>query len=258
MAKTEALRRDSMMTFTLRAPAHVMAELASADTRRALMGEFLGTLLFVALGAGTVIVTGGLLGEKLGSARLLVLALAQGLAYMLLAAATLPISGGHLNPAVTFAAMIMRKITPTKAVMYVIAQCTGAVAGAVLLALIVPDGTHGTLGAHGLGARVSLAGAFTTEVVVTFMLVSAVIGATMNGSKSAALGMAAVGLTSIVGCLFALPLTGASMNPARSFGPAFVVRLWSDHWVFWVGPLVGGALAALVHQSLTRPERRGR
>jgi MIP family channel proteins len=258
MAKTEALRRDSMMTFTLRAPGNVMAELASADTRRALTGEFLGTLLFLALGAGTVIVTGGMLGEKLASARLLVIALAQGLAYMLLAAATLPISGGHLNPAVTCAAMIMRKISPTRAAMYVIAQCTGAVAGSVLLALIVPNGTHGMLGAHSIDPRVSLAGAFTTEVVVTFLLVSAVIHATMNGSKSAALGLAAVGLTSILGCLFALPLTGASMNPARSFGPAFVVRLWSDHWVFWLGPLVGGALAALVHQSLARPERRGR
>src|SRR5213080_326211 len=155
MAKTEAVRRNGMVHFTVRAPATVRAELAAADTRRALLGEFLGSLLFVILGAGTVIVTGGILGEKLGSARLLVLALAQGLAFLMLVAATMPMSGGHLNPAVTFAMMIARKMNVTRGAMYMVMQCLGAVAGALVLTLIMPQGTHGNLGAHGLGGNVS-------------------------------------------------------------------------------------------------------
>src|ERR671922_43185 len=170
MAKTEAVRRNGMVHFTVRAPQTVRAELAAADTRRALLGEFLGSLLFVVLGAGTVIVTGGMLGEKLASARLLVLALAQGLAY--------------------------------------------------------------------------------------FMLVSAYMAAMMGGSRPAALGLAAIGLASVLGYLFAMPLTGASMNPARSFGPAFVTNVWHEQWIFWAGPFIGAALAALAQQSLVRGHGR--
>jgi MIP family channel proteins len=257
MARTEAVRRNGMISFSFHAPAtSVKAELAAADTRRALIGEFLGSLLFMILGAGTVILTGGMLGERLGSARLLVVALAQGLAFLLLVAAMLPISGGHLNPAVTFAMMLAKKMNPTRGGMYVVAQCVGAVAGALMLTLIIPHGTQGTLGAHGLGAGVSVAGGLTAEVVVTFMLVSAVLNATMGGSRPATLGLAAIGLTSVLGYLFAMPLTGASMNPARSLGPAFVSGAWKDHWIFWAGPLVGAMLAAVAHHSLARGNGR--
>jgi len=197
-----------------------------------------------------------LLGEKLESARLLTIALANGLAFLLLVGAMLPISGGHLNPAVTFAAMLARKFDVTKGILYIVVQCAGAVAGALLLTIIIPAGTHGNLGAHGLGARVSVAGGLTAEIVLTFMLVSAVMATTMGGSRPVALGLAAIGLASTLGYLFAVPLTGGSMNPARSFGPAFVTGVWKDHWIFWIGPLVGGALAAFAHQALARADRR--
>jgi MIP family channel proteins len=257
MAKTEAMRRNGMVSFSFHAPAtSVKAELAHADTRRALIGEFLGSLLFVILGAGTVILTGGMLGERLGSSRLLVVALAQGLAYLLLVAAMLPVSGGHLNPAVTFAMMLARKINPTRGGMYIVSQCLGAMAGALMLTLIIPHGTQGNLGGHGLGAGVSIAGGLTAEVVVTFMLVSAFLHATMGGARPATLGMAAIGLTSVLGYLFAMPLTGASMNPARSLGPAFVTGAWREHWIFWAGPLIGALLAAVAHHSMAR--RNGR
>src|SRR2546421_5222374 len=118
MAKTEAVRRNGMVHFTVRAPATVRAELAAADTRRALVGDFLGSLLFVILGAGTVIVTGGMLGEKLASARLLVPAPARGLAFLMLAAATMRMWGVHPTPAVTFAMMIARKMNVTRGAMY--------------------------------------------------------------------------------------------------------------------------------------------
>jgi MIP family channel proteins len=249
MAKTEALHDRGMVVLKLRSPATtVKDELASAEARRALTGEFLGSLLFVIFGAGTVALTGGLLAERLDSARLLVIALAHGLAFMLLVAATLPISGGHLNPAVTFAAMVGRRMSVTKGVLYMLAQCGGAVAGALLLTLIIPAGTYGTLGANGLALRVTLGGGLMTEIVVTFMLVSAMLATTMGTSRPAALGLAAIGLTCVLAHLFAVPLTGASMNPARSFGPAFVAGSWKDQWIFWIGPLAGAALAACVHE----------
>ena len=257
MAKSEALHDRGMVVLKLRSPATtVKDELASAEARRALMGEFLGSLLFVIFGAGTVAVTGGMLAERLDSARLLVIALAHGVAFMLLVAAMLPISGGHLNPAVTFAAMVGRRMSFTKGVLYMIAQCAGAAAAALVLTFVIPAGTYGNLGAHALASRVSLGGGLITEIVVTFMLVSAVLIA-VSGSRPAAVGLAAIGLTCVLAHLFAGPLTGASMNPARSFGPAFVAGAWKDQWIFWIGPLAGGALAACVHELFFSPDKRG-
>ena len=257
MAKTEALHDRGMVVVKLRSPATtVRQELASAEARRALTGEFLGMLLFVIFGAGTVALTGGLLAERLDSARLLVIAMANALAFTLLVAATLPISGGHLNPAVTFAAMIARRMTLTKGVLYMIAQCGGAVAGGLLLMLMIPSGATGNLGGHGLGLRVTMGGGLLTEIVVTFMLVSAMLATTMGTSRPVAAGMVAVGVTCLLAQLFAVPLTGASMNPARSFGPAFVTGAWKDQWLFWVGPLAGAALAACVHELFMSHDKR--
>jgi len=256
MAKSEALHDRGMVVLKLRSPATtVKDELASAEARRALMGEFLGSLLFVIFGAGTVAITGGMLAERLDSARLLVIALAHGLAFMLLVAAMLPISGGHLNPAVTFAAMVGRRMSFTKGVLYIVAQCAGAAAAALVLTFVIPAGTQGTLGAHALAAKVSLGGGLLTEVVVTFMLVSAMLATAMGPARPAALGLAAIGLTCVLTMLFAGPLTGGSMNPARSFGPAFVMGAWKDQWIFWIGPLAGGALAACVHELFASPDK---
>jgi len=256
MAKSEALHDRGMVVLKLRSPATtVKDELASAEARRALMGEFLGSLLFVIFGAGTVAITGGMLAERLDSARLLVIALAHGLAFMLLVAAMLPISGGHLNPAVTFAAMVGRRMSFTKGVLYIVAQCAGAAAAALVLTFVIPAGTQGTLGAHALAAKVSLGGGLLTEVVVTFMLVSAMLATAMGPARPAALGLATIGLTCVLTMLFAGPLTGGSMNPARSFGPAFVMGAWKDQWIFWIGPLAGGALAACVHELFASPDK---
>ena len=257
MAKTEVLHDRGMVVVKLRSPVTaVKDEVASAETRRALAGEFLGSLLFLVFGAGTVALTGGLLGERLDSARLLVTALAHGVAFMLLMAATLPLSGGHLNPAVTFAAMLGRRISMTKGLLYVMAQCAGAAVGAMLLTIIIPAGMRGSLGAHALLPKVSLGSGLVTEIVVTFMLVSAVLAAALGHGRPAAQGLAVIGLTCVLAHLFAGPLTGASMNPARSFGPAFVTGVWNQQWLFWMGPLAGAALAACVHEMLAPRDKR--
>lgn len=252
MSKTLTSQADGtegMVVVRLRSPAvTIKAELASAAMRRALFAECFGSLLFVLFGAGTVAVTSGLLGEKLTSARLLTMALAQGIAFVLLVLATVRLSGGHLNPAVTFAAMIIRQMSVTKGTLYVIAQCAGAVAGALVLTLILPSTAQGALGAHMLAGKVSMTGALLTEILLTFVLVSSVLTTTRGAVNPPALGFLVIGLSAIVGYLFGIPITGGSMNPARSFGPALVAGVWKDHWVFWVGPLAGAAVAGLVYE----------
>ena len=249
MATKAQSHANGVVTFTLRSPAvSVKDELGSHATRRALFGEFLGTLLFVLFGAGVVVATAGLLGEKLTSARLLTIALAQGMAFPLFMLAMVRVSGGHLNPAVTFAAMINREMTVTRAAIYIVAQCAGAVGGAYLLTLIVPGATQAGLGVHGVAAKVTTTGALLTEAVLTFVLVSAVLATTRGALRPASLGFLAIGLSATAGYLFGTPITGASMNPARSFGPALVAGVWTEHWLFWIGPLVGALMAGLVYE----------
>jgi aquaporin TIP len=217
---------------------------------RATFAEFIATLLFIFLGAGTVVVTGGLMKEGLTSARLVAIALAHGLAIALLVAATAKISGGHINPAVTFGALVTGKIRPPQAMMYVGAQLAGAVVGAWMLTLVIPAAARGNLGAHGLGAGISAGGGLVAEIVLTFALVFVVFAVAMDPKGLGHLAPAAIGLTVLVDHLFGVPVTGASMNPARSFGPALVAGAWNSHWIYWIGPLAGGALAAWVYESL--------
>jgi MIP family channel proteins len=238
---------NAMMVVQLRSPAMALkAELATSEGRRALSAEFLGTLLFCVFSAGTVAVTGGLLAERMSSARLLAVAVAQGLAYAIFVAATLPISGGHLNPAVTFASLISKQIGAAKAVMYMLSQCAGAVAGALLLMVMIPASMHGTLGSDMLAARVSVGGGLVTEIVLSSVLVGAVMSAARGVSP---VRLAIVGLVVVLGQLLGGPLTGGSMNPARSFGPALVAGVWSNHWVYWLGPFVGAAVAIFIYDS---------
>ncbi len=219
-------------------------------TWRATLAEFIATLLFIFLGAGTVVVTGGILKEGVTSARLVAIALAHGLAIALLVAATAKISGGHINPAVTFGALVTGKISLSKAIMYVVAQLVGAIVGALLLTGVIPAAAQGNLGAHGLGAGITPGGGFVAEIVLTFALVFVVFATAMDPKGLGHLAPAAIGLTVLVDHLVGVPITGASMNPARSFGPALVAGVWANHWIYWVGPLIGGALAAWVYEFL--------
>lgn len=217
---------------------------------RASLAEFVATLLFVFLGAGTVVVTGGLMQEGLTSARLIAIALAHGLAITLLVSATANVSGGHINPAVTFGALLTGKINLNKAIMYVVAQLVGATVGAFLLKVVIPAAAQGNLGSHGLGSNVTVGGGLVAEIVLTFALVFVVFATAVDPKGLGHLAPVAIGLTVLVDHLAGVPLTGASMNPARSFGPALVAGVWDNHWVYWLGPLVGGALAALLYESI--------
>lgn len=221
---------------------------SSPEVWRATVAEFIATLLFIFLGAGTVVVTGGLIKEGLTSARLVAIAVAHGLAIALLVSATAKISGGYVNPAVTFGALITGKIKLQRAIMYIVAQLLGAVVGAWLLTLVIPAAARGNLGAHGLGTGITPGGGLVAEIVLTFALVFVVFATAIDPKGLGQLAPLAIGFTILVDHLAGVPITGAGMNPARSFGPALVAGAWDHHWIYWIGPLVGAALAAWVYE----------
>ena len=204
---------------------------------------------------GSVIVSGGLPNGDLDPARLVAIALAHGVAIAFLVYATANISGGHLNPAVTFAAFLTKKISAARGLMFVVAQLGGAVVGALLLLATIPGAVDTNLGAHALGPDVSVGMGLLMEIVITFALVFVIFATAVDPRGMGNLAPLAIGLTVLVDHLLAVPITGASMNPARSFGPALVSGEWAGHWLYWAGPLLGGALAGLVYQMafINRP-----
>ena len=214
-------------------------------TWQAVFAELIATMLFVFVGAGSVVVIGGVA----DSGGLVAVALAHGLAIAVLVAAIGRISGGHINPAVTFGAVITGRLKLSTGVLYVLAQLTGAVIGALLLEAALVGAIEGNLGAHALNldALDGKGAGVLVEAVLTFMLVFAVFATAMDPRGMASLAPMAIGFAVLVDHMVGVPLTGASMNPARTFGPALVAGAWNDHWVYWLGPLIGGGLAAFVY-----------
>jgi len=219
----------------------------TVEDARSAAAEFIATLLFVFLGAGTVVVTASLGTGELTVTRLIAIAFAHGLAIALLVSATGAISGGHINPVVTVAALVTGKIGVPRALVYIFAQLGGAIVGALLIMAVVPN-DGGNLGAHSLASDVTVGAGLLTEIILTFALVFVVFATAIDPRGKAAIAPMAIGLMVLVGHLFAVPLTGASMNPARSFGPALVGNDWADHWIYWVGPVSGALLAAITYQ----------
>ncbi len=228
-----------------------MVSMLSKIEWRAPKAEFIATFLFVFLGAGSVIVSGNLV-NGLDPARLIVIALAHGLAIAVLVSATAHLSGGHINPAVTFGAMITKKISMEQGILYIVAQLAGAALAALLLVAVIPglELGEGGLGSHALGSGVEAWQGVILEAVLTFALVFTVFSAAMDKRGVANMAPLIIGLVVAVDHFIGVPLTGASMNPARTFGPALAAGAWTDWWVYWVGPLAGGALAALGYKYI--------
>ena len=215
---------------------------------KALIAEFVGTfaLIFVGAGAGALGL-GGLVG----------VALAHGLVVLVFAYAHGSISGSHINPAVTFGVWLAGKIDGRQAFSYWVFQLVGGICGALALRLAL-GGTDTGLGltqlASGLtagGATISIGvgvGVFI-EALLTFFLVHVVLQAAVAGRGGDHAGVA-IGLTLTFCILVGGPLTGASLNPARSLGPAVATGNFTDLWVYFVGPLVGGAVAAALDRVL--------
>jgi aquaporin Z len=221
------------------------------DLSRRLGAELLGTFWLVLGGCGTAVLAGPDVGT-------LGVSLAFGLTVLTGAYALGHISGGHFNPAVTVGQVVARRFPARDALPYVLAQCFGAVIAAAVLLLIVngrPDfASDGNfLAANGFGSdgspeHYSLLAALVTEVVLTFVFLMVILGATDRRAHPSLAG-AAIGLCLTLIHLISIPVTNTSVNPARSLGPAlFVGGTWLEQlWLFVVAPLVGGGLAGVVY-----------
>lgn len=217
-----------------------------------LMAEGLGTLILVLFGCGAAV----LMGAQIG---MLGIALAFGLSIVAAAYGIGAISGAHLNPAVSLGMVTAGRMSLGEFLGYAIAQILGAVLGALILYLIASGKTGYDLAANGLGqngygpgylGEYSLTAALIFETVMTFLFVTVILGATGQGSTPGFAGLA-IGLTLTAIHLVGINVTGVSVNPARSIGPALFVggKALSQLWVFIVAPLVGGALAGMVHAA---------
>lgn len=220
------------------------------------IAEFLGTMVLVLFGCGTAVVCGGYTGGT-GSGYLGVVAisLAFGLAIVAAAYAIGDISGCHVNPAVSLAFLITGQLSVKDFIGYVIAQVLGAFAGSGILWIITSNSDLSGEGANGYGelsaVGLNAGGAFLVEVVLTFVFVMTILGVTRTPKTSNIAGLV-IGLTLTFVHLIGIPLTGTSVNPARSLAPAVFAggEALSQVWVFILAPLVGAALAAVVFKLL--------
>lgn len=211
------------------------------------VAEFIGTFALIFVGVG-VIANHSNLNSNAG---LLAVALAHGLTIAVMVSATGAISGGHLNPAVTFGLLVGGKISLQRSVAYWVSQLAGAVLAAALVGMLLhtADISGKELvfkGTPALGKGATGIQSVGIEAVLTFFLVFVVYGSAVD-VRAPKIGGLAIGLTIVLDILFGGPYTGAAMNPARTFGPAIIGGQWDHHYVYWVGPLIGGALAGLIY-----------
>ena len=219
--------------------------------------EFIGTAVLVLFGCGSAAIAGGALGT-------LGIALAFGLSIVAMAYVIGNVSGCHINPAVSLAMLINKKMSVKDFAFYVIAQVIGAIAGiGILYAIMANSGLDINvqgLGANGFDAasavNLNMVGAIIVEIVLTFVFIYTILGVTSDDNKSSVAGIV-IGLTLAFVHIMGIPLTGTSVNPARSLAPAIFLggEALSQVWVFIVAPFVGSALAAFVFKFLNKAEK---
>lgn len=218
---------------------------------RRLTAEALGTFGLVFVGAAVVVVNGGFPNSGIG---LLGIALAHAIVLSVMVTATMTISGGHLNPAVTLGLLVTRRIDPAPAAAYIVSQLVAAVVAAFLVKLLFPPNAvrDAMLGVPVIASSVSLGQAIGLEAVLTFFLMSAVYGTAVSPDAPRVAGFG-IGLVLLFDILVGGPLTGAAMNPARAFGPALVSGQWLGHVAYWIGPILGAIVAALLWEYVLLP-----
>lgn len=213
---------------------------------KAYLAEFISTLLFVFAGVGSAIAYNKLtVSAALDPAGLVAVAVCHGLALFVAVSVGANISGGHVNPAVTFGLAVGGQITILTGIFYWVAQLVGAIVGAFLIKFVTGFETP----THGLSAGVGAVEGVVMEIIITFGLVYTVYATAADPKKGSLGTIAPIAIGLIVGAniLAAGPFTGGSMNPARSFGPAVASGDFTGNWIYWVGPLIGGGLAGLVY-----------
>lgn len=224
----------------------------SNDVKR-YVAELIGTLVLVLMGCGSAVIAGGYIG-------FVGISFAFGLSVLAIAYTIGSISGCHINPAVSISMLIAGKMKAKDALIYIISQSVGAIIGAAILCLIALGNPAYNLATNGLGqngydnaspARFSMTSAFIAEIVLTFIFLLVIHGSTSEKAPQGFAGIP-IGLSLVLIHLVGIPITGTSVNPARSLGPAVIVggTALNQLWLFWVAPIVGAILAAAVWRFL--------
>jgi MIP family channel proteins len=210
---------------------------------KALVAEFIGTFALIFLGAGS----GVILGVEGSPAGLITVALAHGLTLMVFAYAYGHVSGTHINPAVTLGLAAAGKFEPVRAIYYIVAQLLGGIVAGFAL-IFVFGGPLNDLGVTVINYDLTnVGGAFVLEMIGTFFLVNTVLNAAVSG-RAGNLAPLAIGMILAACIMFFGPLTGASLNPARTLGPAVAAGIYSDIWVYMVSTILGGIVAGLLYR----------
>jgi aquaporin Z len=228
-----------------------MASAESAPLWKAVLAELVGTFALIFIGAGSIladVLTGGKVG-------LTGVALAHGVAIATMVAAAGHLSGGHFNPAVTSAFVATGRLPVGTGLAYVAAQLVGALLGAFFLMAAFPEAVRKTavLGVPALAQGVSSGTGIVIEAILTFFLVFVIFGTAVDARGPRAAAGLFIGLVITMDILAGGALTGAAMNPARAFGPAFFAGAWANQAVYWIGPLLGGIVAGWLYHTVYRP-----
>jgi aquaporin Z len=219
------------------------------DSLKKYIAELIGTFALVLIGCGSAVIAGQYIG-------FLGISFAFGLTVLAMVYAIGNISGCHINPAITIAMLVAGKIKSKDAVVYIIAQCIGAIIAAGVILIIASGQADYSLSVNGLGQNgfgilspggYTLLACFVAEVVLTGLFLMVIFGST---SKEAPKGFAgiSIGFSLVLIHLIGIPITGTSVNPARSLGPAIFVggETLSQVWLFWIAPIIGGVIAAII------------
>ena len=217
---------------------------------RAWLAEAIGTYALVFFGPLSITIAIAVFGLSLGPEALLIISLGHGAVIGIMVYAFGHISGTHINPVVTIAMLVTRRIKVSDGAGYIGSQLVGAVAASATLAALMPKYASQVNFGVQIGPSEFLEGSasagFAVEAILTFFLVTTIFLVAVHKKAAAGFAGAAIGAMIFLLHLVGVPLTGASMNPARTFGPALVSGFWDFHWMYWAGPIVGAVVAAFI------------
>uniref|UniRef100_A0A1Y9J072 Aquaporin n=1 Tax=Anopheles quadriannulatus TaxID=34691 RepID=A0A1Y9J072_ANOQN len=249
--RLEAMRKEpgQKLSRSLQGRINMHTELRSLELWRSITCESLASLFYVFIVCGAA--AGAGVGASVSSV-LLATALSSGFSMIALTQCFLHISGAHVNPAVSIGMLVSRQISPLRALLYIVAQSGGSIAGAALLYGVTVPGYQGNLQAA-VSHSSSLAAweRFGVEFILTFIVVLAYLISTSSFKKYFGSSAIAIGAAYSACSFVSMPY----LNPARSLGPSFVLNKWDNHWVYWVGPMVGGAVSGMLHEFIFSAKR---
>ncbi|MEW5840544.1 aquaporin [Nitrososphaera sp.] len=217
---------------------------------RAWLAEAIGTYALVFFGPLSITIAIAVFGLSLGAEALLIISLGHGAVIGIMAYVFGHVSGTHINPAVTIAMMVTRRMKVADGAGYIGAQIVGAIAASATLAAVIPKYAsqvkYGVQTGPSAFLDSSAGAGFAVEAILTFFLVTTIFLVAVHRKAAAGFAGAAIGTMIFLLHLVGVPLTGASMNPARTFGPAVISGYWDFHWIYWAGPIVGALAAAFI------------